>query len=595
MHIASQFGFSPSSPAPGQLRDLYMRIVGPYEDFWSTQEVKKLRVGGAQQHPQQQQMLVVNGARHVPQHFVQHEQDGGAYTSPPSAASSSAPHLPFVPSASGVGLVNAAVTPAAQPVTLALPPQPTYAVPQHASPPEQSLSSIFANSFAAFPLAPSSTVANMPPVQAPARSPEPTVQELIAQSRELQREHLADRAAAEAASPTKGGSSPRKLAGLPAPSSSKPSTPVADSPRLQTVSGPTALSPQTSSTPGEQLLPEPPAQASTSRLTAAQAASVAGQVAPFTAPPALLRRTPSGAPYLSPSGSGPGAVAGGSPPLSRAGSSSRKRERTHEPNEPGQADEDAGRRKREGTGTFADPGAATTASTKAQQHLVVPAVGASPGAMETPDLVASRALRPDSATSASTSTSVSPRSSRALSISTGSAVAPMTPGPSSAAPLGLPEVATPVHAALAASAGALSLGTPTSANPALVPPAAPASTAGSSDAATDPLASLSFTTPVSVVGFEASPALFGGSGWGDSAVPSYGVLDASTSSTGLGGWDLADDAGDIFASFAAATSVGGGAGSGAGKTPALGASLDDDGWTPAGLLDMFATDFASHS
>ena len=580
MHIASQFGYSPSSPAPGQLRDLYMRIVGPYEDAWASHELKKLRLGGP---PQQQPMHLVNGMGHAaqpppppPPPPMQHEQGAGSFAHPPPTVTSSpAQHLPFVPSASGVGLVNATTPTPTPPTSLALPPQPTYALPQHSSAPEQSLSSIFANSFAAFPLTPS-TGPSAAPALASARSPEPTVQQLIAQAKELQREHMADRAAAEN-SPTK--ASPRKLAGLPTPADLD----IKRSPQLQVVTAVTTLSPQTSSTPREQLLPEPPMQPPTPRTAASHAASAAGQVAPFSsAPPALLRRTPSDAPYLSPG-------AGGSPPLSRTGSSSRKRERTHEPNELGQGDEDAGRRKREGTGTFAEPAAAT----KAQQHLVVPVVGASPAAMETPDLVASRALRPDSATSASTSTSVSPRSSRALSVS---AVAPVTPGPSSAAPQPLAEAATPVQTALAASASALTLGTPTSASAAAAPPG---STAGSSS---DPLASVSLTTPVTASGFEASPGLFGNSGWNDTAISSYGgggggsssALDGSSSADLLGGFAWPNDASDIFASFA----TGGPAAAAAattGKTPALGSTLDDE-WSSSGLLDFqFAADFSSHS
>ncbi|GAA5915559.1 hypothetical protein JCM8208_002430 [Rhodotorula glutinis] len=587
MHIASQFGFSPSSPAPGQLRDLYMRIVGPYEDAWASNELRKLRLGGP---PQQQPMHLVNGMGHAPpppSSTMQPPPQPGPFAQPPSVTSSPAQHLPFVPSASGAGLVNATTPTPTPPTSLALPPQPTYALPQHSSAPEQSLSSIFANSFAAFPLTPS-TGPSAAPVLASARSPEPTVQQLIAQAKELQREHLADRAAAEN-SPTKG--SPRKLAGLPTPSDHD----VRRSPQLQVVTAVSTLSPQTS-TPREQLVPEP-MQPPTPRTAVLHAASAAGQVAPFSsAPPALLRRTPSDAPYLSPGGGG-----GGSPPLSRTGSSSRKRERTHEPNELGQGDEDAGRRKREGTGTFAEPGAAATSS-KAPQHLVVPVVGASPASMETPDLVASRALRPDSATSASTSTSVSPRSSRALSISVGAVAAPSTPGPSSALPQPLNEAATPVHTALAASASALSLGTPTSAAGGAVP--ASSTAGGSSEATTttttttsDPLASLSFTTPVTATGFEASPALFGGS-W-SSDVPSYGggvvggsALDGSSSS--VGGLDVFDTS-DIFSSFATG---GPAAATGAtGKTLLLGSTLGDDSWSPSGLLDDFqwAADFSSHS
>ncbi|GAA5945924.1 hypothetical protein JCM3775_004446 [Rhodotorula graminis] len=552
MHIASQFGFSPSSPAPGQLRDLYMRIVGPYEDAWASHELKKLRLGG----PPPQPMHLANGMGHAPpppsmQPPAQREQGAGSFAQPPSVTSSPAQHLPFVPSASGAGLVNASTPTPTPPTSLALPPQPTYALPQHSSAPEQSLSSIFANSFAAFPLTPS-TGPSAAPALASARSPEPTVQQLIAQAKELQREHLADRAAAEN-SPTKG--SPRKLAGLPAPTDHD----VRRSPQLQVATAASTLSPQTSSTPREQVLPEP-MQPPTPRSAVLNAASAAGQVAPFSsAPPGLLRRTPSDAPYLSPAG-------GGSPPLSRTGSSSRKRERTHEPNELGQVADDAGRRKREGTGTFAEPTAA--ASSSKAQHLVVPVVGASPASIETPDLVASRALRPDSATSASTSTSASPRSSRGLSISTGSVMAPVTPGPSSAAPQPLAEVATPVQAALAASASALSLGTPTSASAV----AASASTTSSLEApTTDPLAGLSLTAPV-----EASPMLFGGSGWGgDSA---HGAL---------GSFDFTSDASDLFGTAAAAA---------AGKTLALDSTLDDDSWAPSSLADFsFAADWSSHS
>ncbi|BGP74416.1 hypothetical protein NBRC10513v2_007848 [Rhodotorula toruloides] len=534
---AGSFATPPAPPPthlPTHLRDLYMRLLARYEDGWSgtmlKQREKEIGLKGARE------LLLAKGKD---AQAAQNGQAEGAHVGPTvqmgepyKTPTMQIQHLQIVPSSpvsvnGTFGVSSAPLAPlSAAPSALVSSPRATL--------PASSMSSMFANSFSAFSLAPTD-IDISPSVTS---IPTGTI------------------------------------------TSTDPSTLAPSSPGKSNLLRPTT--------------PHNGQQRVTSPGTPRSSAAAAGQVAPFStaaaaASPAQPRTSTPRPVLLAREASGGSSSLIGSPNAgegekgrSRAASvasSSRKRDRTREIGDEIEVVGDEGRRKREGTGAVLTPEAGSSGPTRQNSTSTDggssgisgklgmtpsrPAGGfvSSPAAMAlsdgTPDLVANKALRPDTATTVS-STSASPHS-------VGGGEIPLPTAPL-AMPTSMQTVtpSTPVNSGLALSAAGLSLSTP----------AQPSSSA--------PVKSppdfdfLSLTSPA-LGGLEASPMLFNTASW--STTPS--AFDSFTSSTETDSFGLSNT-GDIFVGLGgddAATN-------GAKSKQQLHPGADDDPWATSSLLDF---------
>ncbi|GAA6043107.1 hypothetical protein NBRC10512_007436 [Rhodotorula toruloides] len=515
---AGSFATPPAPPPthlPTHLRDLYMRLLARYEDGWSgtmlKQREKEIALKGARE------LLLAKGqAAQAAQngqaegtHVGPTVQMGEPYKTPTMQIQ----HLQIVPS-SPVSVNGTFAVSSAPLAPLSAAPSALVSSPPAALP-TPSMSSMFANSFSAFSPAPtdigiSPSVTSIPTGTVPSTDPS-----------------------------TLHPSSPGKSSLL------RPTTPH-DSQQRVTSPG----TPRSSAAAAGQIAPF---------STTAAAASPA-QPRTSTPRPVLLAREASGG-SSSLIGS-PNAGEGEKGRRSRAASvasSSKKRDRTREMGDEVEVVGDEGRRKREGTGAVLTPeagssgpmrqnststdGGSSGSSGKLGMTPSRPAGGfvSSPAAMAlsdgTPDLVANKALRPDTATTVS-STSASPHSVGGGEI------------PLPTAPLALPTsfLSTPAQPSISS---------------------APVKSPRDFDF-------LSLTSPA-LGGFEASPMLFNTSSW--STNPS--AFDSFTSSTGADSFGL-NDTGDIFVGLGgddAATN-------GAKSKQQLHPGVDDDPWATSSLLDF---------
>ncbi|GAA5831669.1 hypothetical protein JCM11251_000787 [Rhodosporidiobolus azoricus] len=469
--IAAQLNLpsAPASPIPALLKELYHRTLVAFEEQWSGSIVKQrekeqvmqgakrmleargngggivngnhhARSGGPPQPfpgglPAQQQQFQLGIApstrqsQQQQQNFVPTSGSPASFTLPtpaPNSNTASSPSLAFsLPSAASGTTFS---LPAASPSSHAYAPPVTNNGLLAGSP---SQSSMFATSMMPFPPTPMSdpaTYASLPPGPAPTSSgsypplqqsiasarfqqqalppstsldDEPSIRELLAAAAELKAESLAEKGQAA-------GTSPSGTAAV------------------------VASTPQTSSTPREQV-------ASPTAL----AAAAPGQVAPFSVnaggPPSVtLSRANShtAGPVTTPTAAcSPGPLAAGTPgsaeSLSRGTSILRKRDREKSREMDGAGgsgvtgaagggiagqdvddDEDEGR-KREGSNPFQHSplsrgsGAGTGGRASPALAMTPAASSVSSAGQPTPDLVASKALRPDTATTTAT-TSPSP-------------------------------------------------------------------------------------------------------------------------------------------------------------------------------------------
>ncbi|BGP28178.1 hypothetical protein JCM10295v2_007165 [Rhodotorula toruloides] len=533
---AGSFATPPAPPPthlPTRLRDLYMRLLARYEDGWSgtmlEQREKEIGLQGARElllAKDKDAQAAPNGQAEGT-HVGPTVQMGEPYKTPTMQIQ----HLQIVPPSpvdvnGTFGVFSAPLAPlSAAPSALVSTPPPSL--------PASAMSSMFANSFSAFSLAPtdigiSPSVTSIP--TAPLASTDPST--LVP-------------------------SSPDKSGLL------RPTTPLNGQQRV------------------------------TSPGTPRSSAAAAGQVAPFSASAASPAQARSSTPrpvLLAREASGGSISVAGSPKVvdsekgrSRAASvasSLRKRNRPREMGDDIEIVGDEGRRKREGPGTVLTPEAASrgptrqnSASTDGGSSGISGKLGMTPSRPAggfvgspaatalsdgTPDLVANKALRPDTATTVS-STSASPHS-----VGGGDIPLPM-------APLALPTSiqtatpSTPVNSGLALSATGLSLSTPAQLSTSSAPVKSPPE-----------FDFLSLTSPA-LGGLEASPMLFNSASW--STNPS--AFDSFADPNGTDSFSLTDT-GDILINLGEDDASAKGTKSN--QQPHTGA--EDDPWTTSSLLDF---------
>ncbi|BGP35993.1 hypothetical protein JCM10296v2_007845 [Rhodotorula toruloides] len=535
---AGSFATPPAPPPthlPTQLRDLYMRLLARYEDGWSAtmlkQREKEIGLKGARELllAKGKDAQVAQNGQAEGTHVGPTVQMGEPYKTPTMRIQP----LQIVPSSPvsvngtfGVSSAPLAPLSAAPSALVSSPPASLQA---------SAMSSMFANSFSAFLLAPtdigiSPSVTSIPTGTLTSTDPSNLVP-----------------------------SSPGK------PSLLRPTTPHNGHQRVTSPG-----TPRSSAAAAGQIAPF---------STAAAAASPA-QPRTSTHRPVLLAREASGGSSSLIGSPNAGEGEKGRSRATSVASSLRKRDRTREIGDDVEVVGDEGRRKREGTGAVLTPEAGSSGPTRQNSTSTDggssgisgklgmtpsrPAGGfvSSPAAMAlsdgTPDLIANKALRPDTATTVS-STSASPHS-----VGGGGDI------PLPTAPLPLPTSmqtvtpSTPLNSGLALSAAGLRLSTP-------APPwtSAPVKSPPDFDF-------LSLTSPA-LGGLEASPVLFNTASW--STNPS--AFDSFTSSTEADSFGLTNT-GDIFVGPGGDDATTNGAKSKQQVHP----GADDDPWATSSLLDF---------